>query len=324
MKVALILEKRRQNWHELQGYCDQLESQGRRSLGARAVLRFASLYRSVCGDLALAESYQLPASTIAYLHQLVGRAHNHLYRSPTFRVSEVLRELLWQTPQRLFHDNYLRLAFALFWGFFFATMYLGYAAPDFAEGLVGREALTQLEEMYEAPVTGRNFATGNSMAGFYVWHNAGIGLQCFAGGLLFGIGGLFTTITNAVQLGTMFGHMATTPQRLNFFQFVTAHGPFELTAIVLSSAAGMRLGFALIDTQGCSRRDALLTAGRQSLPIAVAAISLFALAAVIEGFISPSAVPYWAKACVAAASSAVLMFYFVVLGWPRGGSVATG
>jgi hypothetical protein len=37
----------------------------------------------------------------------------------------------------------------------------------------------------------------------------------------------------------------------------------------------------------------------------------------IEGFLSPTALPYWLKAGVAILSSGMLMFYFVVLGFPR-------
>ena len=45
-----------------------------------------------------------------------------------------------------------------------------------------------------------------------------------------------------------------------------------------------------------------------------AAVVLFCLAAVIEGFLSPSAAPYPVKAGVALVSSAILLFYVVVLG----------
>jgi hypothetical protein len=45
---------------------------------------------------------------------------------------------------------------------------------------------------------------------------------------------------------------------------------------------------------------------------------LFALAALIEGFLSPSSAPYWIKVLVAIISSAILMIYFVLLGMPRG------
>ncbi len=68
------------------------------------------------------------------------------------------------------------------------------------------------------------------MAGFYIGHNATIGLRCFAFGLLAGIGGLYETVFNASTLGATFGYMAHSPSASNFFHFVTAHGPFELTA----------------------------------------------------------------------------------------------
>jgi hypothetical protein len=56
----------------------------------------------------------------------------------------------------------------------------------------------------------------------------------------------------------------------------------------------------------------------RALPIAFAAVFLFFLAAITEGFISPSALPYAFKAFWAIASSMAMMFYFVVLGAPRG------
>ncbi len=42
------------------------------------------------------------------------------------------------------------------------------------------------------------------------------------------------------------------------------------------------------------------------------------LAAVIEAFLSPSAAPYPIKVAVAILSAGMLMFYFVILGYPRG------
>ena len=51
---------------------------------------------------------------------------------------------------------------------------------------------------------------------------------------------------------------------------------------------------------------------------------LFFLAALIEGFLSPSAAPYVVKAAVAVLSSGALMFYFVILGFPRRPTRAVG
>ena len=104
------------------------------------------------------------------------------------------------------------------------------------------------------------------MAGFYIQHNASIGLQCFAWGLFFGLGSLYELLSNGIILGTVFGHMARSPHAANFFTFVTAHGPFELTAIVFSGAAGLRLGYGLIDTQGQTRLASLRREAARALP----------------------------------------------------------
>src|SRR5689334_9089659 len=103
MKVAELLEQRRDNWRELEELCSRLESRKKRTLDSQTLLRFSSLYRSACADLALADSYQLPSNTIYYLHQLVGRAHNQLYRSRHFDFSSWPREMLHDLPQRLFN-----------------------------------------------------------------------------------------------------------------------------------------------------------------------------------------------------------------------------
>ena len=322
MKVAQLLETRRQNWHELERLCLEMERHQLRKAGARSVARFAALYRAACADLALADAYQLPPATVRYLHQLVGRAHNQLYRSRRFNFGVWGREMFVHVPQRLYRDNALRLAFCIFWGFFLAASFLASAAspvPDFAERVLGADQILMMEEMYAEPIgsTGRSGGVSGFMTGFYIQHNTSMGLRCFAAGLLLGVGGLFVTLFNAVYLGSIFGHMSTVPQADNFFTFVTAHGPFELTAVVLSAAAGMRLGFSIVDTGGLTRKASLRRAAGRAMPTMGAAMVLFLLAALIEGFLSPSTVSYPIKAAVAMLSCGLMLFYFVILGYPN-------
>lgn len=294
-----------------------LENRRAKKLGPATIERFGTLYRAICADLALADSFQLPPNTVHYLHQLVGRAHNQLYPSRSFDLGVWAHELLFAVPQRLFCDQSVRLAFVIFWGTFLAAGLSGYVSPKFTERVIGKEAMQMMEKMYDDPIAGRGFDTNVFMSGFYVQHNSGIGLQCFAAGLVLGVGGLFITIANAAQLGTVFGHMATTAARDNFFHFVTAHGPFELTAIVLASAAGMRLGFSIVDTRGMTRSASLHLAAKESVTGVAFSVLLFCMAAFIEGYISPSALPYPLKASVAVLSTSLLLFYFVILGYPR-------
>ncbi|HBO45012.1 MAG TPA: stage II sporulation protein M [Planctomycetaceae bacterium] len=318
MKVSDLLESRRVKWKALEMLCERLEGRGRRRLDAATVVRFSSLYRSACADLALADAYQLPRETIRYLHQLVGRAHNQLYRSRLFRLSTWSRQLLVDVPRQLFNDWSLRLAFCIFWGVFVLSAALGYSRPEFAQQVVGKETIESVEENYSQPVNDENPAFRGFMLGYYVLNNAGIGLRCFALGIVFGVGGLLITVFNAALLGGLFGHMATTAQSGNFFEFVTAHGPYELTAVVMASAAGMRLGFSLLYTKGRTRIDSLRRAAREAMPTMGAFVILFVLAALIEAFVSPSPLPYAFKMAVCVFSAASLVFYVFVLGYPRG------
>jgi uncharacterized membrane protein SpoIIM required for sporulation len=319
VKVAELLERRRQNWQELEGLCDRM---GRiNAPSASEMTRFAALYRAACADLALADSYQLPPNTVQYLDRLVGRAHNQLYRTRKFDTRKWGRLLLFEAPQIIFNDRCVQGMFCLFWGVFILSAVLAMNKatwPNYAESLLGEEHLTQMETMYDRPMSGRDAGTNSEMTGFYVYHNAGIGLKCFAYGALV-IPGIFTTLFNAAVLGATFGYMARpdVAQSVNFFNFVTAHGPFELTAIVLAAGGGLRIGVSWIRTCGWTRGASLRMTARQAVPIMFASVILFCLAALIEGFVSPSALPYWCKASVAVVSSGVLMFYFVLLGFPR-------
>src|SRR5256885_7890470 len=112
---------------------------------------------------------------------------------------------------------------------------------------------------------------------------------------------MLITMFNAIQLGSAFGYMARPDVAAgeNFFHFVTAHGPFELTAIVLSAGAGLRLGIAFLDTMGLTRGDSVRRSAKDAMPIMGAAMVMFFFAAMIEGFISPSGLPYFIKALVA-------------------------
>lgn len=321
MKVAELVEQRRQNWQELEQLCDLVQRGGKRKIGAARVSRFATLYRAACADLALADSYQLPPNTVQYLHRLVGRAHNQLYRSRDFDYARWSNMLLVEAPQRIFNDRCVQLAFCLFWGGFILSALLAYYSnlwPNYARQMLTQANIDQMEAMFADPIKGRNPQASFAMAGFYIQHNTSIGLKCFAGGVLV-IPGLFITMFNAVTLGASFGYMARpdVAEGVNFFHFVTAHGPFELTAIVLSAGAGLRIGVAWLHTGGLTRFASLQKTGRDAIPIMGAAIVMFFLAAMIEGFLSPSAAPYWLKAAVAVLSSGMLTFYFVVLGLPR-------
>src|SRR5688572_12104702 len=116
MKVSKLLETRRANWQELESICTRLETTFSGNLPPEGYVRFAALYRSACADLALADAYQLPPNTTQYLHQLIGRAHNQLYRNKSLDPAAWMHALFFEVPQAVFNDRCVHVAAFLFFG----------------------------------------------------------------------------------------------------------------------------------------------------------------------------------------------------------------
>jgi uncharacterized membrane protein SpoIIM required for sporulation len=318
LRVVDRLAQREASWKELDALLDLFSGPRGRRATADQVLRLGELYRAACTDLMLAEAHHLPRDAVGYLHSLVGRAHNALYRTQGFQFSDWAAALFGTVPRQLRGDPALRLAAVAFWGAFLLCALLAAGRPEFAAKVVGEAQLDLMDSMYAEPIGGERkggmHRNDTAMAGFYIQHNASIGLQCFAWGLFFGLGSLYELLSNGIILGTVFGHMTRGPNAANFYRFVTAHGPFELTAIVFSGAAGLRLGAGLIDTRGQTRLASLRREAARALPVVGAAVLLFILAAFLEGFVSASPLPYSAKAAIALFTAALLIAYLALGG----------
>lgn len=320
MRPAEVIARRSPEWRELEADISWLRTARGRRLDADRVTAFARRYRAACSDLGLAIGMRFPATTVDYLQQLVADAHTQLYRIESFSFTGWLRGLLVDVPRRTLRDPCTWIAAAVFAITFAGAIAASGTRPGFAVDVVGEAGLARCEEMYADRLEGGLTDDRTVMAGFYVFNNAGIGLQCFAAGILGGVGSLVVLTFNGLFLGAVFGHMLASPGRENFMEFVTAHAPCELTAVVLSAAAGLRMGWALIDTRGWSRWESLRRSAAEALGTAGLATVLFFTAAFIEAYVSPSPLPFAAKAAVAAATTLVMVGYFLVCGLQRRGS----
>ena len=168
----------------------------------------------------------------------------------------------------------------------------------------------QFDDMYSERERD-SFGTGmeGAMAGFYVRNNVGVAFRCFATGILCGIGTVFFLVYNSIMIGTVAGFMVSRGHSERFFSFVISHGSFELTAIVVSGAAGLVIGHALVHPGQMTRWDALRTRGMVGIKLALGAGAMLLVAAVIEGFWSPSGAPAILKFIVGTG------FWMLVIVW---------
>ncbi|MDR2625523.1 MAG: stage II sporulation protein M, partial [Zoogloeaceae bacterium] len=104
-----------------------------------------------------------------------------------------------------------------------------------------------------------------AMLMYYIGHNVQIDFQCFAGGILFGLGSVFYLVFNGLTLGMVAGHLTEVGYVNTFWGFVAGHSAPELIGAVLSGAAGLKIGYALIAPGRRRRREALTEAARDAV-----------------------------------------------------------
>jgi uncharacterized membrane protein SpoIIM required for sporulation len=183
------------------------------------------------------------------------------------------------------------------------------------------EKIAEFESMYGpgADRLGRRGAESDFyMFGFYIFNNVRIAFQTFAGGLVFGIGAVFFLVFNGLVIGAVAGHVTAAGYGPAFWSFVAGHSAFELGGIVLSGAAGLKLGAALIAPGQLARKDALAVAGREAASIMYGVAGMIVAAAFVEAFWSANtAIPHAIKYGIGAALCALTIAYFAVAGRNR-------
>ena len=246
----------------------------------------SSLYRMVCADLAAARGRGLPADLVRHLDGLASRAHNGLYGA-----RGVYRGRGWWAmvgadfPRTLRTEwRFFLLASLLFYGPFVVGGLGALLDTDFATAVLPQVQLDMVEEMYSSPDLSRGTGGDSAMAGFYVRNNIGIAFRCFATGILAGLGSVFFLVYNGLVIGTTFGHLGRVGLLPNLLAFTAGHSAWELTGIVVSGTAGIRMGWALVVTEGRTRLGSLRAIAPVLFHLILGTFALLAVAAMIEGF----------------------------------------
>lgn len=309
-------------WDLFEKQLTGLEAKKRSKAGkALDLTGFPASYRKICNHYALAESRHYSPALVGRLHQLVLRGHQQLYRS----------NRIWFWPTLSFIGRGFPVAVrrhaAAFWVALFLFYcpalvggYFSYTDPVVIYSIMDERQVAAMEHMYDPQnrKPGRSMErtseTDFQMFGYYILHNISIGFRTFAGGMFLGLGSIFLLFYNGLLLGGVAGHLSHAPFGAVFWPFVAGHGAFELTAIVISGAAGLVLGHALIRPGSFSRKTALRLAAPGALQLVMGAALMLVIAAFVEAFWSPSSFSAQIRFGVAAANWILVTAYLVFSG----------
>ena len=291
--------------------------------------RLAMLYRAGCEQLALAQVRCYPIHITQRLETLVQNAHQRIYRRHDYGLQRLSRLALIDFPAMVRQQRgYVLIAALLFVLPMLGAAWATWRDPGFILHLIDAQQVHNFDAMYSdhdgAVGRLRNAGTDWQMFGFYIMNNIGIGFQCFAAGIFAGLGSVFFLVFNGLHSGVVAGYLIKAGHSENFFSFVVTHSAFELTAIVLSGAAGLQLGHALIAPGRLSRIDALKNASTQAVVLIYGVFAMLLIAAALEAFWSSARwVTPQVKYAVGAGCWALVLAYLVLQGRAKNAAIST-
>ncbi|KPW37529.1 Integral membrane protein [Pseudomonas coronafaciens pv. atropurpurea] len=286
MKQSLFETRHEEEWQRFAQYLDALEH-GK----ANANATFPGDYRRICHQLALAQERGYSSHLIDPLHQLAMRGHQQLYRHRSAAGARLLGFIVGGFPRLVRAEwRFVLVASLLFFGSQIVMGLLVYGFPQLVYSVVSPEQLLEMQSMYDPSASriGQSIERESDadwmMFGYYIMNNIGIAFQTYASGLLFGLGSLFFLLFNGVMIGAVAGHLTDIGYGQTFWSFVVGHGAFELTAIALSGAAGLKLGWALLAPGNVTRGTALRAAASSSVQLTGGVVLFLLIAAFVEAY----------------------------------------
>lgn len=285
---------------------------GRRRLTGEEADELVAAYQRAATHLSVLRSGENDPTVTAELSALVGRSRAAISGvAPPWR-RELARFAVVTFPVAVWRSRAWSLGAAGF-TLVLSTLVAVWVARsgEVRAAMGGDERLRQLvdtdfEDYYHQDTAG-TFAA-------QVWtNNAWIAAVCVMVGIS-GVAVVWVLAQNAVNVGLSAGIMAAYGRLDVFFGLITPHGLLELTAVFVAAGAGLQLFWAWVSPGPRPRSRALAEEGRAMITIALGLVVVLLVSGVVEGFVTPSGLPTWARIGIGATIWGAFLGYVVRFG----------
>jgi uncharacterized membrane protein SpoIIM required for sporulation len=291
LKSAQFRREREVVWRELEGVIERAERHGVNSLDGGSLTRLPTLYRATLSGLSVARAISLDRNLLSYLEALCARAYLCVYGVRESPGPLLLGFFAWRLPSAVRGAwRQILLALAVTVAGVLAAWYLTASDHSYYGSFVdpgvqqGRTFSASTEDL-KAALRGENQSVGRlgAFASFLFSHNAQIGMMCFALGFVLGVPTLALMFTNGLMLGAFLALFQSKDLLLEVGGWLSIHGPTEFAALILSATGGLKLASAILSAGREPRLVRLAREGREAAVIMMGAVTLFLLAACLEG-----------------------------------------
>ncbi|MFN8193308.1 MAG: stage II sporulation protein M [Nocardioidaceae bacterium] len=295
-----------EEWRRL----ERLTSQ-RRLTGAEGD-ELVERYQRVATHLSVVRTAAPDAAVIAYLSSLLANARTRATGTRTASWSGALRFVTERFPAALYRLRWWWLstwaANALVTG---VMMWWLVDHPNVEQSLLTPSQVDQLVnhdfEDYYHQAAASHFAAS-------VWvNNAWVAALCLAVGVL-GLPVVYLLFQNILNVAIIGSVMIRHGHAGHFWGLLLPHGLLELTAVFVAGGVGLRLFWSWVAPGDLSRAKSLAREGRTVGTVALGLVGVLFVSGMIEGFVTPSPLPTWARLGIGIAAEVLFLVYVFVPG----------
>ena len=245
------------------------------------------LYQRTSSHLAHARlEYGADDAIVGRLTYLVAGAHGILYgRRETNVRRSVARFLALTFPAAVWRIRWFIVVAGLLTIVPWIVMQVWIGVSPEAFDLTGDPAVTEsyIENDFEAYYSSQ---PAQNFAGQVFLNNVRVGILAFAAGALLCVFTAFILIYNGASVGVAGGLFTHVGEWERFWGLILPHGLLEISAVIVSGAAGLRIGWTVIAPGDQTRWQALSAQGRDVGNVVIGLVIAFGVAGLIEGFVT--------------------------------------
>lgn len=285
MKLDRFVEERRPGWTGLEDLLHEAGAKPER-LGPNALRRLGGLYRAAAADLALARRAFPHDPVTRRLERLVVEARQAVYADQGGR-----RSLRWFLTtgywRRILERPWaLAAALVLLLAPFALAAVWAIDDPAAAIGVVPGQFRGAAEP--GGGPGGLSPGAHAALASQIFTNNIRVTFLAIAGGIFAGLGTAAVLIFNGGFTGAIVGLTIENGSSGELVRLIVPHGVLELSCIAVSAAAGLRIGWALVEPGTLTRGQSLRREARPAMELVLGTMPWLVLAGLVEGFVTGS------------------------------------
>lgn len=277
MREALFIKKNKDRW---------LKNQQLPSLNPDEM---AADFTQLVDDLAYAKTFYPSSKVTSYINARASGIYLAIYKNRKEESNRLVTFWKYDLPLTIRkHHGVLLFSLIVFIIFFAVGFFASQKDDEVARSFFGDSYVETTQRNIDKGNPFGIYESGNSLLSWLgiMINNIKVALLMFVSGIFCGIPTLYKHCETSAMVGIFDQFFAARGFGIDFWLVVFVHGTLEITALIISTGAGLILGKSFLFPGTIKRIDAFKQGAKEGVKIMIGLMPIFALAAFFEGFIT--------------------------------------